>query len=266
MSMKLSYKCDRARAFPTGDAQGQHPAPVGSGQGLLHHPERGQRKKRAREIRLRYGSWNVGTMTGRSRELADVLKRRRINVACLQETKWKGTKAREIGEGYKFYYCGSDGKRNGVGVVLDAKLKECVTEVKRMNDRLIIVKVMVQNILLNVMSIYAPQTGCDDKEKERFWMDFDRVVMDVPECEEILIGGDFNGHVGRENVSYERIHGGWGFGGRNSDGEAILQAASAFDLAVVNTWFQKKEQHLITYKSGHHKTQIDYFLFRFNNT
>ncbi|XP_075990214.1 uncharacterized protein LOC142985856 [Anticarsia gemmatalis] len=85
------------------------------------------------------------------------------------------------------------------------------------------------------------------------------------DSEEIYIGGDFNGHVGRANVGYERIHGGWGFGQRNREGETLLEAASAFDLAIANTFFQKLDQHLITYKSGPHSTQIDYFLLRRNS-
>ena len=30
-----------------------------------------------------------------------MLKRRRVSIACVQETMWKGAKAKEIGEGYK---------------------------------------------------------------------------------------------------------------------------------------------------------------------
>lgn len=47
---------------------------------------------------------------------------------------WTGMKARKIGEGYKFYYHGSDCKRNGVGIVLDEGLKGYVTDVKRVRD------------------------------------------------------------------------------------------------------------------------------------
>ncbi|XP_045452741.1 craniofacial development protein 2-like [Melitaea cinxia] len=203
-------------------------------------------------------------MTGRGRELADVLERRRINIACLQETKWKGQTAREIGAGCKFYYCGCDGKRNGVGIVLDRELKNKVMDVKRVNDRVIAVKLLIEDSVLNVVSVYAPQTGCDDSMKERFWEDFDAVIMKVPECEEIYIGGDFNGHVGRMNDGYERVHGGRGYGVRNRDGEALLEAALAFDLAIANTFYRKREQHLITYRSGLHSTQIDYILLRRN--
>ena len=61
------------------------------------------RTKKLAKIRVRFLTVNIGTMTGKSREVAEMLKRRRV-VACVQETKWKGNKAREIGEGYKIYY------------------------------------------------------------------------------------------------------------------------------------------------------------------
>jgi len=44
--------------------------------------------------KIRIGIRNVGTLTGRSKELVDVLKRRKINICCVQETKWKGKKAK----------------------------------------------------------------------------------------------------------------------------------------------------------------------------
>ncbi|XP_063891135.1 uncharacterized protein LOC135116981 [Helicoverpa armigera] len=86
--------------------------------------------------------------------------------------------------------------------------------------------------------------------------------MNVQDSEEVYVGGDFNGHVGRESDGYERVHGGRGFGIRNASGETLLQAACAFDLTITNTWFNKREEHFVTYKSGHHTTQIDYFLVK----
>ncbi|VDP16504.1 unnamed protein product [Heligmosomoides polygyrus] len=57
---------------------------------------------------IRLGTLNVGTLTGRSREMADLMKRRKIQVLRLQETRWKWAKAGEIGEGVKLYYNGED--------------------------------------------------------------------------------------------------------------------------------------------------------------
>ncbi|ESN92824.1 hypothetical protein HELRODRAFT_164950 [Helobdella robusta] len=38
---------------------------------------------------LRHGTLNVGSLTGRSMEIAEMLERRRINICCLEETRWK---------------------------------------------------------------------------------------------------------------------------------------------------------------------------------
>ena len=41
--------------------------------------------------------------------------------------------------------------------------------------------------------------------------------------EVILVAADFNGHVGRAAETYERVHGGFGYGLRNTEGENILR-------------------------------------------
>ena len=52
------------------------------------------------------------------------------------------------------------------------------------------------------------------------------------------------------------------FGDRNEAGESILDFVLAYDLVVDNTMYKKREEHLITFKSGLVKSQIDYFLVR----
>ena len=55
----------------------------------------GRRVKRQREVLkrrrslIRVGTLNIETMTGRERELADMMERRNVDILCLQETKWK---------------------------------------------------------------------------------------------------------------------------------------------------------------------------------
>ena len=50
-------------------------------------------------------------MTGRGRELRDMMERRNVDIPCLQETKRKGSKTRNIGSGYKVFYNGADGRK-----------------------------------------------------------------------------------------------------------------------------------------------------------
>ena len=84
----------------------------------------GRRVKKQREpwkgrcLLIRVGTLNIGTMTGSGRELEDIMKRRNVDILCLQETKWKGSKARNIGGECKIFYNGADGRKNGIGIVV----------------------------------------------------------------------------------------------------------------------------------------------------
>ncbi|KAK3522813.1 hypothetical protein QTP86_002563, partial [Hemibagrus guttatus] len=102
------------------------------------------------------------TWRGKGRELADVMERRKVDILCVQETRWKGSKARSIGAGFKLFYYGVDSKRNGVGVVLKEEFVRNVLEVKRVSDRVMSLKLEFEGVMLNVVSGYAPQVVLPD--------------------------------------------------------------------------------------------------------
>ncbi|KAK3517962.1 hypothetical protein QTP70_028493 [Hemibagrus guttatus] len=45
--------------------------------------------------------------------------------------------------------------------------------------------------------------GCELEEKERFWSELDEVMESIPTGERVVIGADFNGHVGEGNTGDE---------------------------------------------------------------
>ena len=45
-------------------------------------------------------------------------------------------------------------------------------------------------------------------------------------------------------------------GEKNEEGERVTDFAMAFDLSIVNTFFEKITNHLVTYKSGGRESQI----------
>ncbi|MCI4378649.1 hypothetical protein PGIGA_G00218200 [Pangasianodon gigas] len=203
-------------------------------------------------------------MTEKGRELADMRERRKVDILCVQETRWKGSKARSIGAGFKLFYYGVDSKRNGVGVVLKEEFGRNVLEVKRVSDRVMTLKLEIEGVMLNVVSGYAPQVGCELEEKERFWSELDEVIESIPTGERVVIGADFNGHVGEGNTGDEEVMGKFGVKERNLEGQIVVDFAKRMDMAVVNTYFQKREEHKVTYKSGG-STQVDYILCRRGN-
>ncbi|KAK3508268.1 hypothetical protein QTP70_018018 [Hemibagrus guttatus] len=158
---------------------------------------------------------------GKGRELADMMERRKVDILCVQDIRWKGSKARSIGAGFKLFYYGVDSKRNGVGVVLKEEF--------------------VRNVL---------EVGCELEEKERFWSELDEVMESIPTGERVAIGADFNVHVGEGNRGDEEVMGKFGVKERNLEGQMVVDFAKRMDMGVVNTYFQKREEHRVTYKSG----------------
>ncbi|GJX12542.1 aminopeptidase M1 [Tanacetum coccineum] len=177
------------------------------------------------------------------------------------ETKWKGTSTRE-GNGYKLWYSGSSSGRNGVGVILTARLKDNVVKVSRCGDRIMALSVVIEGETVNLISAYTPQVGLSDAIKKKFWDELDEIVRECLTVQHLFIGGDLNGHIGSAADRYAGVHGGFGFGARNEEGRAILEFATAHDLVVANSFFKKRDAHLITFQSGSHNTQIDYLLVR----
>jgi exonuclease III len=97
------------------------------------------------------------SLTGNLRELVDTAVRRRVNILCVQETKWKGQKTKEVDNiGFKLWYTGKTSNINGARVLIDKSLKDGVVEVIRQGDRIILVKLVVSDMVVNVISAYAP--------------------------------------------------------------------------------------------------------------
>ncbi|KAK3568025.1 hypothetical protein QTP86_028617 [Hemibagrus guttatus] len=72
----------------------------------------------------------------------------------------------------------------------------------------------------------------------------------IPTGERVVIGADFNGHVGEGNTGDEEVMGKFGVKERNLEGQMVVDFAKRMDMGVVNTYFQKREEHRVTYKSG----------------
>ncbi|GJZ95527.1 retrovirus-related pol polyprotein LINE-1 [Tanacetum coccineum] len=215
--------------------------------------------------RIRVGTWNVGSLTGKRLELADAIGRHKVDIACFQETKWKGSSTRE-GNGYKLWYSSSSSGRNVVGVILTTKVKDNVVKVSRCGDRIMALSVVIKGETVNVISANAPQVGLSDAIKKKFWDELDEIVRECLTDQHLFIGGNLNGHIRTTADGYARVHGGFGFGARNEEGRAILEFATAHDLVVANSFFKKRDAHLITFQSESHNTQIDYLLVRRETT
>ena len=215
--------------------------------------------------KVRVGTLNVGTMKGKASEVVETVLRRRVDLCCLQETRWKMEGVKQIvgkDSRYKLFWCGNDNATGGVGVLLAEEWWEKVFEVVRVSDRIILIRMTIGKTVFVFVCVYAPQANLSEFEKDRFYQMLQCTVAKIPSSEQLFVCGDWNGHIGSQSTGFEEVHGGQAIGKRNTEGERVLEFAFANELVVGNTWFKKKPKHLVTYQSGNADTQIDFILYR----
>jgi len=97
-----------------------------------------------------------------------------------------------------------------------------------------VLKMVLGDCLLNVLTVYAPHSGKQDEEKERFWNGVFHLVSCICQNEIVMFAGDMNGHIGSSNVGYGGTHGGFWYGCRNADGSRILEVAGGLGIQAGN--------------------------------
>ena len=98
--------------------------------------------------------------------------------------------------------------------------------------------------------------------KEKFSENLEGLVQGNQQEEKFFLGRGLNGHVGSQKRQFTCAHGGFGFGGLTTEGQTIIDFSMAYDVKIMNTCLEKREEHLITYKSGSSRSQIDFFLVK----
>jgi len=117
---------------------------------------------------FRVGTWNIDSLTGRSGELVEALAERRMDVACVQETQWRASGCRffgAIGKRYKLFWMGSIAKTDGVEIFVAEKWVDSVVGVERHSERVLVLKMVLGDCLLNVFMVYAPHSGKPDEKR-----------------------------------------------------------------------------------------------------
>ena len=56
---------------------------------------------------------------------------------------------------------------------------------------------MIAGEIFNIMSTYAPQSGDTENIKEEVLKDWEDLLSRVPRTENIVVGAELNGHVGK---------------------------------------------------------------------
>ncbi|XP_071704409.1 uncharacterized protein [Rutidosis leptorrhynchoides] len=98
---------------------------------------------------------------------ADKLLKSKVDILCVQETRWRGEEVVHIDD-YKLWFSGSRVARNGVGIFIGPRYKDNIVGVGRCSDRIMPVRLVIQEETYMVICAYAPHAGLGEEEKSRF--------------------------------------------------------------------------------------------------
>ena len=103
-----------------------------------------------------------------------------------------------------------------------------------------------------------------DENKEAFYKQLASVLSGIPRIDELLLIGDFNARIGRDNDKWPLVMGKLGIGKCNSNGDLLLALCSEFELTVTKTMFKQKDECKTTWMHprSKHCHMIDFIITR----
>ena len=223
------------------------------------------------------GQWKVRTLLDREganqpeRRTALVameLAKYNIDIAALCETRFSESGSLNDFE-YSFFWSGKPEGERREAVVGFAIKKDIITKLTEMSrpvsDRIMTMRLhLSKDNFATIISVYAPTMTNPDKNKEAFYNQLASVLSCIPRTDKLLLIGDFNARIGRENDKWPLVMGKHGIGKCNSNGELLLALCSEFELTVTNTMFKQKDERKTTWMHprSKHWHMIDFIITR----
>ena len=103
-----------------------------------------------------------------------------------------------------------------------------------------------------------------NENKEAFYNQLASVLSGIPRIDTLLLIGNFNAVIGRDNDKWPLVMGKHVIGKCNSNGELLMVLCSEFELIVTNTTFKQKDERKTTWMHprSRQRHMIDYIVTR----
>ena len=98
---------------------------------------------------------------------------------------------------YKIFWVGNEKGTGGYGILLSEEWIEKVFDINRVSDRIMIIKLAIDNKIITVLSCYVSQVGLGNIIKDTSYDQMQATVRKVGADETLVICGDLKGHIGK---------------------------------------------------------------------
>jgi len=200
---------------------------------------------------------------GKMQEIAEELATTQLEIVAIQETRWSGNGLIKK-KAFSLYYSGTKDQKGQAGtgfILLKGKINN-VIGFEAISERLCKIRIKSKYNNMTMINMYAPMEDKADVDKEKFYDDLQTAIDRTPKSDTILVLGDANAKLGKEDV-YSGVSGKHTLHKlSNRNGEMLLELALGNDLTVMCTQFQHKKIHKGTWLAPDQMTlnQIDHVL------
>ncbi|KAI5735305.1 hypothetical protein M8J77_016831 [Diaphorina citri] len=94
---------------------------------------------------------NIITIKNKIEECIDTLIERKLDILELSEVKKKGCGSEELRAGFHIYWSGGDNAKNGVAMIVNKTIKNLVTEVINVSDRIIKINIKLHDNIVSIL-------------------------------------------------------------------------------------------------------------------
>ncbi|CAF1347888.1 unnamed protein product [Adineta ricciae] len=224
-----------------------------------------------------FGGWNVRSCFRMAKKqlIIKQLQRHRIQVAALSETAIYDTGVSTVGE-YTMVHSGLTSENrtrsaHGVAICLGKQATMAWKNIgafwKAVNERIVMVRLQGTAVNVTIIAVYSPVNPNGNKTaataSDKFYTDLQQTLSTVPSKDLLLIMGDFNARIGKQqNYTSNNVVGPHTTDHINENGQRLVDFCAANDLIITNTFFQHKPIHQTTWMHPGHKKwhTLDYTL------
>ncbi|XP_022188473.1 craniofacial development protein 2-like [Nilaparvata lugens] len=208
------------------------------------------RKKMKMGMDWKLASWNVRTLfrPGALNGLTDQLKKYRVDVAALQEVRWRGSHILKTKD-YTILCSGNNTNTFGTAFVVHNNLLGQLIDFKDIDERMCSIRMRGRFSTITLISAHAPMEESDEDAKDAFYDRLEQLYHEAPAHDVKIILGDMNAKVGREEcyrpaIGKESLH-----EESNDNGTRLIDFAISNRMTIASTCFPHKNIHKATWKS-----------------
>ena len=196
-------------------------------------------------------------------ELISSAESTKHDIICLQEHRFMHddlvTKEHDFGN-WKLITCSAwknsmNASTGGVAMLISPQAYNALSSVEKISPR-IMVATFNGNPQTTVISCYSPTNVSNEDEVESFYHELSSLTRQVPKHNILILGGDFNAHLGQADSFKYAYH-----LQTNRNGEMLKDFLNENKLLCLNINYQKRTGQLWTHKAPNGvKAQLDYII------